>query len=110
MPALARTGHSYFGATARARVARLLDAGSVVEFLPPEVSAPSLHLARLGLPGALDDGVMTGRAALAGAPVLFIAQEGQFMGGAVGEIHGAKIAGTLAPTQLAQFTKQLPAR
>lgn len=96
MDAPLRSGHSWFGATARARVARLLDAGSAVEFLPPEVSAPSLHLARLGLPGALDDGVMVGRGALDGEPVLFIAQEGQFMGGAVGEIHGAKIAGTLA--------------
>jgi len=96
MDAPLRTGHSWFGATARARVARLLDPDSAVEFLPPEVSAPSLHLARLGLPGALDDGVMAGRGTLEGQPVLFIAQEGQFMGGAVGEIHGAKIAGTLA--------------
>jgi malonate decarboxylase beta subunit len=96
MAGIARTGWSFFGATARARIAHLLDAGSVHEFLPPHVSAPSPHLARLGLPGALDDGVMVGRGALDGERVLFAAQEGQFMGGAVGEIHGAKIAGTLA--------------
>jgi len=87
---------SFFGATARERVAHLLDAGSVIEYLPPQESAPSPHLARLGLPGALDDGVVVGQAALEGMPVLFAAQEGQFMGGAVGELHGAKIVGLLA--------------
>ena len=87
---------SFFGATARERVAHLLDAGSVIEFLPPQESAPSPHLARLGLPGALDDGVVVGSATLDGLPVLFAAQEGQFMGGAVGELHGAKIVGMLA--------------
>jgi malonate decarboxylase beta subunit len=88
--------HSYFGATARERVARLFDAGSVREFLPPQASASSPHLTKLGLPGALDDGVVVGRAAIGGEEVLFAAQEGQFMGGAVGESHGAKIVGVLA--------------
>lgn len=87
---------SYFEATARERVRHLFDAGSVHEFLPPEVSASSPHLTRLGLPGALDDGVVVGAARLRGHDVLFAAQEGQFMGGAVGEIHGAKIVGVLA--------------
>jgi len=88
--------HSYFESTARERVARLFDRGSVHEFLPPQEAAPSPHLARLGLPGALDDGVGVGAAKLDGRDVLFAAQEGQFMGGAVGEIHGAKIVGVLA--------------
>jgi len=87
--------HSFFGATARERVARLFDAKSVDEFLPPQASASSPHLARLGLPGALDDGVIVGRATIGGHRVLFAAQEGQFMGGAVGELHGAKIVGVL---------------
>ena len=52
--------------TARERVAHLFDAGSVREFLPPQESAPSPHLARLGLPGALDDGVIVGAARLRG--------------------------------------------
>jgi len=91
-----RHPHSFFGASARERVARLFDAGSVREFLPPQESAASPHLARLGLPGALDDGVMIGGATLAGHRILFAAQEGQFMGGAVGELHGAKIVGLLA--------------
>jgi malonate decarboxylase beta subunit len=90
------TTHSYFESTARDRVRRLFDADGISEFLPPQETAPSPHLARLGLPGALDDGVVVGAARLRGHAVLFAAQEGQFMGGAVGEIHGAKIAGLLA--------------
>ena len=39
--------------------------------------------------------MVVGRAELEGASVLFAAEEGQFMGGAVGELHGAKIVGTL---------------
>lgn len=86
---------SYFEASARARVAAVLDAGSFREFLQPEASEPSPHLAVLDIPGAFDDGVIVGSATLDGRPVLVIAQEGQFMGGAVGEIHGAKIVGLL---------------
>jgi malonate decarboxylase beta subunit len=85
----------YFEASARSRVAAVLDAGSFHEFLPPEESEPSPHLAMLGIPGAFDDGVIIGAATLGGRPVLVIAQEGLFMGGAVGEIHGAKIVGLL---------------
>jgi malonate decarboxylase beta subunit len=87
---------SYFESTARDRVLRIFDAGTVREFLPPEETAPSPHLARLGLPGALDDGVVVGAARVRGHSVLFAAEEGQFMGGAVGELHGAKIVGLLA--------------
>lgn len=87
--------HSWFEATARARLAGLLDAGSLHEILPPAESQPSPHLAQLELPGAFDDGVVVGSGRLAGQAVLVAAQEGQFMGGAVGEIHGAKIVGLL---------------
>jgi malonate decarboxylase beta subunit len=44
---------------------------------------------------AFDDGVAVGSAALDGKPVLVAAQEGGFMGGAVGEVHGAKLVGLL---------------
>lgn len=86
---------SWFEATARKRVAGLLDAGSFNEILPPAASTPSPHLAQLDLPGAFDDGVVVGTGQLGGKPIFVIAQEGQFMGGAVGEIHGAKIVGLL---------------
>jgi len=86
---------SWFEATARARIAGLLDAGSFHEILPPAESRPSPHLAKLDLPGAFDDGVAIGYGQIDKRPVFVAAQEGQFMGGAVGEIHGAKIAGLL---------------
>jgi len=87
--------HSWFEASARARLAGLLDTGSFREILPPAESQPSPHLAQLDLPGAFDDGVIVGGGRLSGQSVLVAAQEGQFMGGAVGEIHGAKIVGLL---------------
>nr|MBL8410074.1 biotin-independent malonate decarboxylase subunit beta [Dechloromonas sp.] len=87
--------HSWFEASARTRLAGLLDAGSFREILPPAESQPSPHLAQLDLPGAFDDGVIVGGGRLSGQSVLVAAQEGQFMGGAVGEIHGAKIVGLL---------------
>jgi malonate decarboxylase beta subunit len=95
MSASLASRHSWFEATARRRLAGLLDAGSFTEILPPAASQPSPHLARLDLPGAFDDGVVVGCGQLNGRPVFAIAQEGQFMGGAVGEIHGAKIVGLL---------------
>lgn len=87
--------HSWFEATARARLAGLLDPGSFSEILPPAESNPSPYLALLDLPGAFDDGVVVCYGQLEKKPIFAIAQEGQFMGGAVGEIHGAKIVGLL---------------
>jgi malonate decarboxylase beta subunit len=86
---------SYFEASARKRLSELVDAGSLVEFCPPEMRQTSPHLAMLDAPLAFDDGVVTGRAALSGHKVLVAAQEGRFNGGAVGEVHGAKIRGLL---------------
>jgi len=87
--------HSYYEASARQRLSALLDAGSLQEFLPPEARVTSPHLPPLDLPVAFDDGVMVGRGLLDGQPVLAAAQEGGFLGGAVGEVHGAKITGLL---------------
>lgn len=86
---------SYFEDSARTRLAALVDEGSFTEFCPPQMRYTSLHLARLDLPVAFDDGVVVGRATVGGKPVLIAAQEGQFNGGAVGEVHGAKIRGLL---------------
>ncbi|HYD61559.1 MAG TPA: biotin-independent malonate decarboxylase subunit beta [Noviherbaspirillum sp.] len=86
---------SWFEATARQRIDGLLDAGTFREILPPEASRPSPNLAALGLPGAFDDGVVVGYGHIEERPVFIAAQEGQFMGGGVGEIHGAKIVGIL---------------
>lgn len=86
---------SWFEATARERIEGLMDANTFSEYLRPETSTPSKHLAALDLAGAFDDGVVIGAAKLAGKTVYVAAQEGQFMGGAVGETHGAKIVGLL---------------
>ena len=86
---------SWWEASARERLAGLLDAASFAEFLPPEARASSPHLARFGLPAAFDDGVVVGHGRLDGRPVLAAAQEGRFMGGTFGEVHGAKLTGLL---------------
>ena len=86
---------SYAEASARERVAVLFDEGSFREWLPPAERLTSPHLAQLGVPSAFDDGVVIGRATLSGRPVFVAAQEGAFMGGGVGEVHGAKLVGLL---------------
>ena len=86
---------SYFEASARTRLNGLVDADSFSEFCPPEMRLTSPHLLQLDAPLAFDDGVVVGRATLAGHTVLIAAQEGRFNGGAVGEVHGAKIRGLL---------------
>ena len=87
---------SYFEASARKRLNALVDEDSFTEYCPPELRKTSPHLALLDSPLALDDGVIVGKAKLAGHTVLVIAQEGRFYGGSVGEVHGAKICGLLA--------------
>jgi malonate decarboxylase beta subunit len=87
--------HSYLEATARARVRGLLDAGSFRESCGPSQRLTSPHLPGLGMPVAFDDGIVVGEGTIEGRPVLIAAQEGAFMGGAVGEVHGAKLTGLL---------------
>jgi len=86
---------SFAELSARERLAAVVDAGSFHEWLPPSERVMSPHLAQLGVPAAFDDGVAIGRATLAGRAVFVAAQEGEFMGGGVGEVHGAKLAGLL---------------
>lgn len=86
---------SYAECAARERLARIVDPGSLREWLGPSERLTSPHLAQLGMPCAFDDGVVIGKASLAGRPVFVAAQEGAFMGGGVGEVHGAKLVGLL---------------
>ncbi|MFL6673591.1 MAG: biotin-independent malonate decarboxylase subunit beta [Massilia sp.] len=86
---------SYLEASARERLAQLFDQGSFEEFLPPAARVTSPHLGQLDAPVAFDDGVAVGRARLGALNVFTAAQEGGFMGGAVGEVHGAKLVGLL---------------
>ena len=86
---------SYLELTARERLQQLFDADSFEEFLPPAARVVSPHLGQLDAPVAFDDGVAVGRARLGSRTVFVAAQEGGFMGGAVGEVHGAKLTGML---------------
>jgi malonate decarboxylase beta subunit len=86
---------NYYEASARDRIAGLLDPESFFEFLGPEQRAMSPHLAQFNLTGAFDDGLIVGAGRLGDRKVYIAAQEGRFMGGAFGEVHGAKLTGLL---------------
>jgi malonate decarboxylase beta subunit len=86
---------SFNEASARARLDLLLDPGTLVEFIGPEAREVSPHLTIFDLPEQFDDGIVVGRGRLDGSPVFVAAQEGRFMGGAFGEVHGAKLIGLL---------------
>src|SRR5215471_17907461 len=92
----ANTGSlSWYEASARQRIDALVDPGSFCEFIGPEQRETSPHLAIFDLPEQFDDGIIIGSGRLDGSPVLVAAQEGRFMGGAFGEVHGAKLTGLL---------------
>jgi malonate decarboxylase beta subunit len=101
----ARGKSGWFDATARQRVAGLLDPGSFTEFIGPSERVQSPHLKMFDLPSAFDDGVIIGRGKVKGKDVLIAAQEGQFMGGTFGEVSGAKILGLV---RAARDHKELP--
>ena len=96
---------SWYEASARERVRGLLDAGSFKEFIGPEQREISPHLGLFDLPRQFDDGIVVGRGRLEGKPVFVAAQEGRFMGGALGEVHGAKLTGLL---RAARDAKSIP--
>jgi malonate decarboxylase beta subunit len=95
LSAMAHRRLSWFEASARQRLAALLDRGSFEEFIGPEKREISPHLRVFDLPAQFDDGIVIGAARIDDAPVLVAAQEGRFMGGAFGEVHGAKLTGLL---------------
>lgn len=84
---------SYLEASARSRIRKLLDPNTFHEFLPPSERVISPHLGQLDAPVSFDDGIVIGSGLLQGRRVFAAAQEGEFMGGAVGEVHGAKLVG-----------------
>ena len=86
---------SWYEQSARQRIAALTDAGSFAEFIGPEQREQSPHLHLFDLPQQFDDGMIVGCARLNESDILIAAQEGRFMGGAFGEVHGAKLVGLL---------------
>jgi malonate decarboxylase beta subunit len=86
---------SYLEATARRRIAGLLDPDSFHEFIPPTLKRISPHLGLFDAPVAFDDGAIIGEGKMDGNQVYIFAQEGKFRGGSLGEVHSAKITGLL---------------
>ena len=85
----------WYEASARHRLVTLLDPHSFEEFIGPAERATSPHLDIFDLPKQFDDGMVIGRGTFDGKSVFAAAQEGRFMGGAFGEVHGAKLVGLL---------------
>lgn len=86
---------SWYESSARDRIRELLDPTSFVEILGPGERETSPHLALFDLPEEFDDGIVVGHGRLGGTAVFIAAQEGHFMGGAFGEVHGAKLTGLI---------------
>lgn len=82
---------SFYESTARQRAVNLVDKDTFTELLPPIDKMTSPHLPVLGEAVSFDDGVVTGVGKIGKRPVFLISQEGRFIGGAVGEVHGAKM-------------------
>ncbi|MGL6199423.1 MAG: biotin-independent malonate decarboxylase subunit beta [Lachnospiraceae bacterium] len=84
---------SFYEATSRERANYLADENTFHELISPIDEMTSPHLPVLGEAVSFDDGVVTGVGKMCGRPVFMISQEGKFIGGAVGEVGGAKIVG-----------------
>lgn len=82
---------SFYESTARQRAVYLTDKNTFTELLSPIDKMTSPHLPVLGEAVSFDDGVITGVGKIGKRPVFVISQEGRFIGGAVGEVHGAKM-------------------
>lgn len=82
---------SFYDATSRERANFLVDEGTFRELVGPNAGVTSPHLPVLGEAVSFDDGVVTGVGKIGERPVFVISQEGRFIGGAVGEVGGAKI-------------------
>ncbi|MHB8146883.1 MAG: biotin-independent malonate decarboxylase subunit beta [Vulcanimicrobiaceae bacterium] len=88
-------GDSYAERNARERAQALLDPGTFRELLDPFARMRSPYLAAQGVTSQSDDGVVVTRGTLGGVRACVVATDGRFLGGAIGEIGGAKIAAAL---------------
>ncbi|MES1938096.1 biotin-independent malonate decarboxylase subunit beta [Salinisphaera hydrothermalis] len=86
---------SFVELPARARVERLLDAGTRRELVGPFERLSSPWLAKQDIVTQADDGVIIARGTIDGTAVVVAAIEPAFQGGSMGEVGGAKIAGAL---------------
>lgn len=86
---------SFAELSARERVRDLLDTGTFRELIDPFERVRSPYLAEQRIVAQSDDGVVVGRGTIGGESAVIIATDGRYLGGSIGEIGGAKIAGAL---------------
>lgn len=86
---------SFFDANARERAVGMCDKGTFTELLSPIDRFTSPHLPVLGTAIEFDDGTVTGVGLLGKHPLFVVSMEGKFIGGAIGEVNGAKMVNTL---------------
>lgn len=86
---------SFFEANARERAFGIVDKNTFTELLNPRDRQSSPHLPVLGEAIGFDDGIVTGVGLMGKRPIFVVSQEGRFIGGAVGEVGGAKMVATL---------------
>jgi malonate decarboxylase beta subunit len=82
-------------ANARERAMGMVDKGTFTELLGPKIRMTSPHLPLLGEAVSFDDGIVTGLGMVDKRPIFFISQEPRFIGGAIGEVSGAKMVGAM---------------
>ncbi|MBI0576807.1 biotin-independent malonate decarboxylase subunit beta [Neobacillus cucumis] len=87
--------NSFVECGGRERARALLGETSFREILGPFSGIESPHLEPQGIVPQSDDGVVIARGELRGFSLLVISIEGNFQGGGIGEVSGAKIAGSL---------------
>jgi malonate decarboxylase beta subunit len=87
--------HSFVELGARQRACALLDEGSFRELIDPFARMTSPWLPKQGVVPQADDGVVIAKGSIGGKPVVVCAIEGNFQGGSMGEVGGAKMAGAL---------------
>jgi malonate decarboxylase beta subunit len=87
--------HSFVELGARRRACALLDEGSFRELIDPFARMTSPWLPKQGVVPQADDGVVIAKGSIGGKPVVVCAIEGNFQGGSMGEVGGAKMAGAL---------------
>ena len=86
---------SFIELSARERAKALLDEQSFRELLDPFAGMMSPWLPKQNIVPQADDGVVVAKGTLQQKPVVIISIEGNFQGGSLGEVGGAKIAGAL---------------
>jgi malonate decarboxylase beta subunit len=83
---------SFIELSARERAQALLDEGSYRELLGPFERLKSPWLLMQGVVPESDDGSIIARGKIGGKDSVILAIEGQFQGGGIGEVSGAKIS------------------